>query len=322
MPQTGALRARNRLPARSRERRACPFGVVEGVWWACSVISALGAGNLPSSMRAKLCWLWLAVLLSGCGENGAGSDGPGAASTSDSASTDGSPTAMAATNTGTTATTMGAVSTSSDVGGAVTTTGTGTTGQGGAASVGSIGTSSTTGVAAATVSTSDSSTSASSMSSGGTSTTGGNVSSEGSTGVGGGTGSTTAGAGGTGSVALHPDDAVEFDGHWYRFTQASVGGAEAEATCEGLGGTLACVESEAEDDFLFTLAGTARPWIGLNNEADVNTWVWVNGSPVTYTNWQPGQPDYPDNERWVKIAEDSRWDDGNIASSYICEWES
>ena len=158
-----------------------------------------------------------------------------------------------------------------------------------------------------------------------TSAGGTNTSSGGSGGVGGmggAGGTTTDAAGGTGSVAVHPDDAVEFEGHWYRLTEASVGGAEAEAICEGLGGYLACVESEAEDDFLFTLAGTTRPWIGLNNEDDVDTWVWVNGSPVTYTNWQPGQPDYPDTERWVKIAEDSMWDDGNIPSSYICEWES
>ncbi len=69
------------------------------------------------------------------------------------------------------------------------------------------------------------------------------------------------------------------------------------------------------------MAGTTRPWIGLNNEADVNTWVWVNGSPVTFTHWQPGQPDAPSTERWVKVAEDGTWDDGNIPSSFICEWE-
>lgn len=92
--------------------------------------------------------------------------------------------------------------------------------------------------------------------------------------------------------------------------------------CDELGGYLACVESKQEDDFLFTLAGTTRPWIALNNEEDVNTWVWVDGSSLTHTNWQPGQPDYPDTERWVKIAEDGSWDDGNIPSSYLCEWES
>ncbi len=136
-------------------------------------------------------------------------------------------------------------------------------------------------------------------------------------------GAETAGAGGMGLVeGVHPEDAVQFEEHWYRLTEAEIGGAEAQAICEELGGYLACVESEAEDAFVFTLAGTTRPWIGLNNEDDVNTWVWVNGMPVTYTHWQPGQPDAPSTERWVKVAEDGTWDDGNIPSSYICEWDS
>jgi hypothetical protein len=122
--------------------------------------------------------------------------------------------------------------------------------------------------------------------------------------------------------ALHPDDAVAFEDHWYRFTQAEIDWPEAEAICESTGGYLTCIETQAEDAFLLTLAGTARPWMGLNNEADVNTWVWVNGSPVDYTNWMPGQPDYPDTERWGKITADGTWDDGNIPTSFICEWDS
>jgi hypothetical protein len=120
---------------------------------------------------------------------------------------------------------------------------------------------------------------------------------------------------------LHPADATPNAGHWYRFTQASIGGKEAQAICQGLGGYLACIETQIEDAFIKTLSGTARPWVGLNNEANVGTWVWVNGSPTTFTHWQPGQPDNPSNERWVKILEDGSWDDGSIPTSYICEWE-
>ncbi len=130
------------------------------------------------------------------------------------------------------------------------------------------------------------------------------------------------GAGGTGSAAVHPDDAVEFQGHWYRFTQASIGGAEAQSICEGLGGYLVCIETQPEDAFVLTLAGSNRPWIGLNNEDDVNNYVWVNGSALDYTHWQPQQPDNPDSERWVKLNEDGTWDDAYMPSSYICEWES
>jgi hypothetical protein len=269
------------------------------------------------------------MLVSGCGESGAASDAPGTEAGGGPDGTVGDATTSASvTTTSTTMTATMTASVTSTVGGSGTTTGaadTGAdTGEGGTTSLGSVGMSAAgTEVGGATASTGGGPTATSSISAGGANATSDALSSEGSTGGGaGGAESTATGAGGTGNVALHPDDAVEFGGHWYRFTQAAIGGAEAEAICEGLQGYLACVESEAEDDFLFTLAGTARPWIGLNNEVDVNTWVWVDGSPVTYTNWQPGQPDNPEAERWVKIAEDSMWDDGNIASSYICEWDS
>ncbi|WP_437596063.1 hypothetical protein [Sorangium sp. So ce590] len=42
---------------------------------------------------------------------------------------------------------------------------------------------------------------------------------------------------------------------------------------------------------------------------------------MTYMHWQPGQPDNPANERWVKMVADGSWDDGNIDTSYICAWD-
>lgn len=132
-------------------------------------------------------------------------------------------------------------------------------------------------------------------------------------------GAGSAGAGGSG--AAHPTDAVAFNAHFYRFTKASIAGARAEALCEGLGGYLACIETESENAFLLTLAGTARPWFGLNNLANVKDWVWINGSPVTYKHWQPGQPDNPANEHWGKLLEDGSWDDGSVETSYLCEWD-
>ncbi|WP_437717095.1 lectin-like protein [Sorangium sp. So ce448] len=133
-------------------------------------------------------------------------------------------------------------------------------------------------------------------------------------------GSAGMGTGGSSSGA-HPGDAVQFNGHWYRHTTATIDAAAAQGICSGLGGYLVCIESQPEDAFVLTLAGTTRPWMGMNNLKDVNHYEWINGSPVTYTHWQPGQPDNPANERWVKMVADGTWDDGNIDTSYICEWD-
>lgn len=32
------------------------------------------------------------------------------------------------------------------------------------------------------------------------------------------------------------------------------------------------------------------PWIGLNSYKKWGSWEWVNGEPITYTNWTPGEP--------------------------------
>lgn len=259
---------------------------------------------------ATALWLSCICLALSCSEDGSGSAQPATTSATGGGNGDGTTNTLASTMQA--ATTQAA--SSSMTGGSTTMT------TSAASSVSATVTSTGGAASGATLSTDSGSTTTMTTSSGGASTSSGGAG--GASNVGGAGSIVTNGAGGTGSVAVHPDDAVEFGGHWYRLTEAEVGGAEAKALCEDLQGYLACVESEAEDDFLFTLAGTARPYIGLNNEDDANVWVWVNGSPVTYTNWQPGQPDYPESERWVKIAEDSMWDDGNIPSSFICEWES
>jgi hypothetical protein len=129
------------------------------------------------------------------------------------------------------------------------------------------------------------------------------------------------GSGGAGASGHHPSDAMACSGHWYRFTQANISGSDAQTACQSLGGYLACITSQAENACVLALAGSARPWIGLNDEATVGDYVWINGSPVTYMNWQPGQPDNPSTERWVKLNADGTWDDASMPSSYVCQWD-
>jgi hypothetical protein len=137
----------------------------------------------------------------------------------------------------------------------------------------------------------------------------------------------TANTGGTsqtadsGAAVAHPDDAVAYGGHFYRFTDASIGGADAQAECASSGGYLVCIESAEENAFVLTVAGSVRPWIGLNDEKEVANYVWVNGSPVTYKNWEPYQPDKANIERWVKLNADGTWDDAVNPAGYICEWD-
>jgi len=93
----------------------------------------------------------------------------------------------------------------------------------------------------------------------------------------------------------------EFNGHYYTLTKNSTRywtDAESEATSIGL--HLVAINSKAEEDFLWSQfwdtitvgSGTyvACRWIGFTDRVTEGDWRWVNGDPVTYTNWYPGEP--------------------------------
>ena len=84
------------------------------------------------------------------------------------------------------------------------------------------------------------------------------------------------------------------NGHeYYLLAPDSWTASEAEAVT--LGGHLATVRNEAENDFLFDtfadFGGTNRNlWIGLNDAASQGDFVWVSGEPVNFTKWSEGEP--------------------------------
>jgi hypothetical protein len=84
---------------------------------------------------------------------------------------------------------------------------------------------------------------------------------------------------------------------YYLLAQESWTASEAEA--ESLGGHLATVNDAAEQTWIMNNFGSSRNlWIGLYDPtqdalggAHVNNFVWADGEPVAYTNWNPLQPD-------------------------------
>ncbi len=66
----------------------------------------------------------------------------------------------------------------------------------------------------------------------------------------------------------------------------------AEDVANQLGGHLVTINDAAEDAWLASLgwANGRSLWIGLNDAAVSNVFVWASGQPVTYTNWRPDEP--------------------------------
>jgi hypothetical protein len=77
---------------------------------------------------------------------------------------------------------------------------------------------------------------------------------------------------------------------------------DSEAEAQALSGTLATINNQEEQNFVFDTfggyGGTQRIlWIGLydpsqdaNGGSHASNFVWADGEPVTYTNWDVGEP--------------------------------
>lgn len=84
------------------------------------------------------------------------------------------------------------------------------------------------------------------------------------------------------------------NGHnYYLLTPNTWTASEAEA--EDMGGTLAVVRNADEQKWIYStfgnLGGADRsPWMGLHRIQPGGKFVWVDGTPLDYTHWYPGEP--------------------------------
>jgi len=98
--------------------------------------------------------------------------------------------------------------------------------------------------------------------------------------------------------------AIQWSGnaHWYEAVLVPGGTTwtDAENAATSMGGYLATITSEPENDFVYSLisdnsnfwipliAGNGGPWLG-GYRAESN-WAWVTGEPWSYTDFAPGEP--------------------------------
>ena len=96
----------------------------------------------------------------------------------------------------------------------------------------------------------------------------------------------------TGPIAGLPAGAVPFRDHYYLIVN-STSWLEANGYAESLGGYLVAIGDDAEHQFVADLAsgqGFGNVLIGLTDETDEGRFVWANGEPLVYTNWNSGEP--------------------------------
>ena len=118
-------------------------------------------------------------------------------------------------------------------------------------------------------------------------------------------------------------DCVEDSG--YLLCHQATTWAMACTICEQSARHLVTIDSDSENSTLWALLGTslgADTWIGFNDLTTEGTWQWVDGSPVSYTQWHSGEPNDSGGEDCAELYKTyGDWNDLPCTSSlaFICE---
>ena len=126
------------------------------------------------------------------------------------------------------------------------------------------------------------------------------------------------------------DYVVEETDHVYQVFVGRYTWTEAKAMCEKMGGHLATITTEEEEELINRINEEGYTvWIGGYREDDY-IWRWVTGEVWEYTNWCEGEP----NDSVAVVANENRvvtqgygWNDLNDENTeeqqgFLCEWDS
>jgi hypothetical protein len=128
-----------------------------------------------------------------------------------------------------------------------------------------------------------------------------------------------------------PADAIEFDGKYYKLYNEVITWHEAFDKCKDLGGHLPIVRKDSQNRFLASMLKDAKlgwAWLGATDEKIEGTWAWIDGSPLTFTSWEPGQPNNLNKaENYLIVGDSAQWLDLWVEGRHrwmpvtICQWD-
>ena len=92
-------------------------------------------------------------------------------------------------------------------------------------------------------------------------------------------------------LKAHESDLENYEGHSYLCVDSSKTWEEAKEFCESLGGHLACINSEGEQQFIESVIKDGEKhqyWLG--GYATDDGYAWITGEEFDYTNWDADEP--------------------------------
>ncbi|XP_077981131.1 FRAS1-related extracellular matrix protein 1-like [Glandiceps talaboti] len=92
---------------------------------------------------------------------------------------------------------------------------------------------------------------------------------------------------------------------------------------EQYNGNLVSFTTKEDLNWLWVFAGGRPFWIGLNDKYQESQWEWVDGMPLTFTNWKKGSPkeDLEARRNCVLMGQKLKWQDklcDNISAPFVC----
>jgi len=127
---------------------------------------------------------------------------------------------------------------------------------------------------------------------------------------------------------VHPEATTCRQAHdtGYLFDGRKMTWIDAEKQCQAWGGHLATVTSQRQNDYLLNelkKRNLGDSWIGLNDIAKENNFVWVDGQGASgFINWAHGEPNGKRSENCVEFYRNGgTWNDWscNNKASFICQ---
>ncbi|MCU0436222.1 MAG: T9SS type A sorting domain-containing protein [Bacteroidia bacterium] len=109
--------------------------------------------------------------------------------------------------------------------------------------------------------------------------------------------------------------------HFYYFYSGTQNWTTAQASCIAQGGHLVTIPDAATNNFLARNLNGGASHIGFTDQVTEGNFQWVNNMPVTYTNWNAGEPNNSGNEDFGSMNSAGFWNDvnGSVAFNFYLE---
>jgi len=120
-----------------------------------------------------------------------------------------------------------------------------------------------------------------------------------------------------------PQHVKSFEDHHYVLYTQPMTWKEAKRSCESVGGHLATITSQEEDDWIRkTFPQSWQFWLGATDEAKENEWQWVTGEDWQYSSWGSDQSGGK-NENALCLWVDHSWHDAYMdwKLPFLIEWD-